>query len=270
MRPESIASTDPGGPRIVPEDFRIVMARISRRAQAAVAGWTPDDLSCPRIDREAVARAMSRYLALRGKPAKPLHWFAGGRSARAYMDERGARRQPLPVYWTDIRFAAALDRAWFAGAMRPPIRIDWNWEEAVLDWKMWICAVCAFNEASAADRSLDIPPDLLPIEDSLPPPAGAGKPELLLEGALLDYPLRMAPHLPAIHPERLWAPRIEAFAAGLGFFRNMPDEIICVPRPALWLADGLLHRRDGPAVLWPDGERYFFVQGEELPAVERG
>jgi hypothetical protein len=54
------------------------------------------------------------------------------------------------------------------------------------------------------------------------------------EGALLDYPLAMVPHLPAIHPERLWAPRIEAFAAGL------------------------------------DGERYFFEHGEELPAVERG
>jgi hypothetical protein len=90
------------------------------------------------------------------------------------------------------------------------------------------------------------------------------------EGPLLDYPLAMVPHLPAIHPERLWAPRIEAFVAGLGFFRSLPDEIVCVPRPALWLADGLLHRQDGPAVLWPDGERYFFEHGEELPAVERG
>jgi hypothetical protein len=160
--------------------------------------------------------------------------------------------------------------AWFAGTMlatmRPPYRIASNRNRALLDWKIWICVVTAFNQASASDPSLQAPPGLLPIRDGLPDPEGVDEPILQAEirGALMDIPPRNAPHLPAVHPEREWAPLIEAFAAGLCFFWNGPDEVVCVPRPALWLSQGLLHRDDGPAVLWPSGEQYFFHLGQEL------
>ena len=256
--------------RILPETHSAVLARITRRAEAAIAHWTVDDLTNPRIDRDAVASAMQRWLAVRGHPSKPLHWFADGRSARAYMDARNARTQPLPAYWPEIRIAEPLDQVWFARTMlatlQPHYRIDMNRERALFDWKMWICVVTAFIHASAADPSRDIPPDLLPIQDGLPEPEGAGEPitEDELRGVLLKVPLAIAPQLPAVHPERLGAPLIEAFAAGLCFFSNGPNEVVCIPRPALWLSQGVLHRDDGPAVLWPSGEQYFFHLGQEV------
>jgi hypothetical protein len=220
----------------------------------------------PRIDRDAVAYAMERWLAIRGEQRKSMHWFADGRGARAYLDARNARTQPLPAYWTEISIAKALDSAWLAGAMRPQYRIETHWTRAVVDWEMWICVVTAFNRASASGPSLQGPPALLPIRDGLPDPEGTGEsmPEYWLEGALRDFPLAVAPRLPAVHPERVWAPLIEAFAAGLCFFWNGPDEVVCVPRPTLWLSRGLLHHDDGPAVLWPSGEQYFFHLGQEL------
>ena len=81
---------------------------------------------------------------------------------------------------------------------------------------------------------------------------------------LMHFPLEIAPQLSAVQPERKWAPLIEAFAAGLGFFSNGPDEVVRVPRPALWLSRGVLHRDDGPAVFWPSGEQYFFRLGREV------
>lgn len=255
--------------RIQPERFSTVFARIERRTAAAIADWTVDDLTNPRIDRDAMAHAMERWLAIQGEQSKPMHWFADGRSARAYMDAHNARTQPLPAYWPDISIAAPLDMAWFAGTMlatmRPPYRSAANRDRALLDWKIWICVVTAFNQASPSDPSLQVPPDLLPIRDGLPDPEGGDEQMLEAEirGALLDFPVRNAPLLPALHPEREWAPLIAAFAAGLYFFSNRPDEIVCVPRPALWLSQGVLHRDDGPAVLWPSGEQYFFHMGRE-------
>ena len=40
---------------------------------------------------------------------------------------------------------------------------------------------------------------------------------------------------------------------------------ILVPRPALHVADGRLHRPDGPAVEWPSGLSYWFWEGLHIP-----
>ena len=45
---------------------------------------------------------------------------------------------------------------------------------------------------------------------------------------------------------------------------------VCIPRPALWLADGRLHQEDGPSVLWPSGESHYFTHGTEFLPINTG
>ena len=247
---------------IVPEIHRVVMERITRRARAASDSWGAADLRKPRIDGPAVKAAMERYLTVRGEQPKPLRWFADGTSARAYIRSR-APYEPKPVYWPQIAIARALDLAWFAGAMRPPIKIYANLTDATFDWEKWICAVTNFNTALARDPALKLPSDLLPLADGFPEPDAAGLP---ITGSFLAAVLgyHIQPPSRAIHPERLWTPLIEAFTGGLYFFWIGPNEVVCIPRPALWLTENRLHREDGPAVLWPSGEKHFFRHGIEL------
>ena len=249
---------------IVPETLRVVMERIARRAQAAADRWSPTDLEAPHIDHAAVDAAMRRYLAAHGEPVKPLRWFPDGTAARAYSRARVAR-EPRPAYWPSIAIARALDLAWFAGAMRPPIEIGINRIVADRDWENWVYAVSDLNAAVVRDPSLPMPVALEPLDDDFPAPPGAGTPIDAHWLAVIRGD--SAPPARAVHPERLWTPLIDAFAAGLYFFWNGADEVVCIPRPALWLAAGKLHRDAGPAVLWPSGERHFFKHGAEvLPA----
>jgi hypothetical protein len=57
---------------------------------------------------------------------------------------------------------------------------------------------------------------------------------------------------------------VKAFAAGLLRFRVMFTMIVCVARPALWIADGRLHRGDGPAIVWPSGRRHHVWRGTRV------
>jgi hypothetical protein len=52
--------------------------------------------------------------------------------------------------------------------------------------------------------------------------------------------------------------------AGLFCYWVAPTEVVCVPRPALFATDGLLHRMDGPAVAWASGETYAFYRGQRV------
>lgn len=250
---------------IIPETLQVMMERLTRRAAAAARRWSTTDLQYPCIDRAVVAAAMQRYLAARSEPMKPLRWFDDGTSARAYIRSR-VPREPKPAYWPSIDIARALDIAWFAGAMRPPIAIHANATAAADDWEKWICAVTAHNAALSRDGTLQVPPELKPLDDGFPEPLGTARP--IDDGwlaAVLAY--QIPPPSRAVHPERLWTPLLDALAGGLYFFWNGPDEVVCIPRPALWLANGRLHRDDGPAVLWPSGERHFFRNGTEISAI---
>jgi hypothetical protein len=248
---------------VVPETLRIVMSRIARRAQVSADTLSVAEMQSPRVDKPAVEVAMWRYLEARGEPSKRLRWFADGRTARAYIRDHEAV-EPAPAYWPDISIARALDLAWFAGAMRPPIAIDKNRRTATRDWENWIYVVGNLDAALARDPALKVPVRLQPVDDGFPAPPDAGKriDDAWFKAIVGDIP----PPLRAVHPERLWLPLIEAFAAGLYFFWNGPDEIVCIPRPALWLSENRLHREDGPAVLWPSGERSFFIHGAEVAA----
>jgi hypothetical protein len=63
----------------------------------------------------------------------------------------------------------------------------------------------------------------------------------------------------------IWLPFVDAFEAGLWLFWVRKEEVIAVPSPALHIVDGRLHRADGPAVAWPNGKRYWFWRGVQVP-----
>ena len=62
----------------------------------------------------------------------------------------------------------------------------------------------------------------------------------------------------------IWLPFLEAAEAGLWIFWIMQTEVLAVPRPALLIERNRLHSADGPAVSWPDGDRYFFWHGIQV------
>lgn len=63
----------------------------------------------------------------------------------------------------------------------------------------------------------------------------------------------------------LWAPLLEAYAAGLWLYWILHQEVVAVARPALRTIDASLHAPDGPAVSWPGGARYYFWRGVQIP-----
>jgi hypothetical protein len=119
---------------VVPETLHIVMSRITRRAPASANALSVAEMQRPHVDKPAVEAAMWRYFEARSERLKRLRWFADGRTARAYIREHEAV-EPTPAYWPDISIARALDLAWFAGAMRPPIKIYKNRSAATRDWE---------------------------------------------------------------------------------------------------------------------------------------
>jgi hypothetical protein len=57
----------------------------------------------------------------------------------------------------------------------------------------------------------------------------------------------------------------DAFAAGLFLYWLRYREVICVPLPSVWAADGWLHCESGPAIAWPTGERHWFWRSMRMP-----
>jgi len=69
----------------------------------------------------------------------------------------------------------------------------------------------------------------------------------------------------------IWLPFVAAYEAGLWLFWVLEREVIAVPRPSLRIEADRLHCADGPAVSWPNGARYWFWRGVQVPqrAVEQ-
>ena len=62
----------------------------------------------------------------------------------------------------------------------------------------------------------------------------------------------------------IWLPFADAFAAGLWLFWVTEDEVIAVPRPSIHIVGEQLHSPTGPAVYWPNGEKFYFWRGLQV------
>lgn len=63
----------------------------------------------------------------------------------------------------------------------------------------------------------------------------------------------------------IWLPFLKASEAGLWLFWVTEREIIAVPRPSILVERDRLHCATGPAVSWPNGARYWFWRGMQVP-----
>ena len=236
--------------------FSAVSKRIIAHADAAVAHWTVSDYQDPQINTAKAAASISRFLSEWDVPQRPLRWFEDGRSARAHIRNKSSEL-PRPAYWPHMRIAPLLDSAWLTEDLgRRPHRND-PWLRQYEDWQDWSITTppaMAFDDPTHLMNRWKRKEDWL-TAISMAPARIDGEPELEVSA------IRGADAM-----IRRWTPLADAFAAGLFCFWIGPKEVVCIPRPSLWVTGDRLNREDGPAVAWPSGERYFYWRGIEVPS----
>jgi hypothetical protein len=210
-------------------------------ALAGLESLQATDFRVPVIDKLAVEEAISEYLSSHGAAARPLHWFADAESARDYLwpTEAYPAYSAIKGYYLD---STALDAAWMAESYSSVAETE-AWSESCL----------------APLRSLREM-----YEAILRTPLA--KPASLLLTRLSSAEDQLFTDDPRIaEPVEPVASMLRAVAAGLFYVKFGVAEVVCIPRPSLWLAGGQLHREDGAAVEWPSGERRFFWRGVNVP-----
>ena len=214
-------------------------------AHAEANRLSPAALRSPDIDRLAVEHWLQRFLRAWGMRERRLQWFVTARSAQNFIARR-RRSHPLrPAYWPRLSIAPLLDTVWYR---RP---LSWNWPDE--DWQDWTITAPRARECAPqlisrrAERNCNWRAAMSAV-------ANERAPSTLIQVCLSD---------PVIGR---WTPLIDAFTAGLFYYWIGADEVVCVPRPAIWIEDDRLHREDGPAIEWPGGERYYFRRGVEMPS----
>jgi hypothetical protein len=239
------------------------------------------DFSAPRVDRPAAERAMNRFLEMLGQPLRPFLWMDGPQEGFRHLQDRlTAQADALQLDdtsdWSQLDSTdKAFDRA--RGDLRDQINTarDWNNESApdvsadgtllpdmwTLDLDRVIYDAATSSGATKVVRKLD--GRIIEGPVSVPKPQAVASHAAV---AISDADLLAA--RPPSERERLaraWLPMFEGFEAGLSMFWITPEEVVCIPQPAMSIQAGRLHRSDGPAVKWPGGEAYYFYQGTLVP-----
>jgi hypothetical protein len=240
----SRANLDPMAPALL---YTVAQTVLNEQGNAVISAWSEADLNSPNLDKTAAEHALQNYRARRHLMPAGVTWLSDTREAREYTYVR-SKQQPRPVYLPGFELAEALDAAWFAGAMRPVARTGLNSIRLIKDCEQWVernkDRLSRKNEVELYEMFMTESKAAL-SDDQAP------------SGSENDRDFH--------HPIRIWKPLIDAFATGVGFFWNGREEIVLVLRPRLWLVDRRLHREDGPAVVWDNGEEHYFWNGIEVP-----
>jgi hypothetical protein len=209
---------------------------------------TAHDDAHPLFDKPRIEAAVNECLRRTGLAARPIRWFPDARSARSYLQPYEPHKAYRPFESSALlaQVAAWHEIAWQATAStvlepRRSLGTD-NGSRPIL---------------FAVGRTLRHFYDDF-VSEELPVRLGEALRRLELNGSEfipVQIPLKMRAH------ELMLA----AFTVGLFGFRVGQSEVVCFPRPTLWIAAGRLHRTDGPAVEWATGEGYFFWRGTPVP-----
>jgi hypothetical protein len=228
----------------LPHAFRAVSERITGYAEAVVARLTPAGLRNPRIEKGTVAAALDQFLIEWGEQPRQLRWFDSARAARGYIRGRGSQHLRA-AYWPRLRIAPLLDTLSYRGDL------SWHsWTDE--DWQDWTIAAPPTLECDDPRLMVRRSGHIRMWQEAISSFREERSPRVQVSVSLAD---------PAV---RRWTPLIDAFAAGLFCYWLGAEEIVCVPRPVLWIDNDRLHREDGPAVEWP-GERHYFYHGVQVP-----
>ncbi len=243
------------------------MADLARRIAAV-------DLTSANVDADRVKAAFSRHLNRLGLKPRPVWWEKDVASVRhGYPASREARE-----WWlARSRCRAAAQAAGWRPSQGPNL---WETEqeprfgvfltegrprqrEVVSAWlvvAVWENVEALISSGDGRGQPLRREPG---PDDTLPPNPLAP----WLVDALLwsTAPSPFSRAAAVVRWTEACTALVDAYEAGLGFFWVLADWIVAVPRPALSVVDGALHSADGPAVSWPDGERYWFWRGLRVP-----
>jgi hypothetical protein len=213
-------------------------------AYAEAKRLTPAALLSPVIDRPAAEHAVQQFLRAWGMRERRLQWFETARSAQSFIARRRSSHPLRPAYWPRLGIAPLLDTVWYRRAL------SWNWPDE--DWQDWTITAPRARECSPqlisrrAARNCNWRAAISAVGNEHSP----------------STPIQVCLSDPVIGR---WTPLVDAFTAGLFYYWIGADEIVCVPRPAIWTDHDRLNREDGPAIEWPGGERYYFRRGVEVP-----
>jgi len=235
------------------------MIRINPIAQAIIARIGSVDLTRPRVDKDAVASALTAHLEGLALPCRPTRWFhsapAGYRYvfnlARTAADaaEVGAASAAVKNCLNPADHAAwidAWDAAWGAAtgardsdvwkaAWKAQQRAAWLDARSAAEHAAWIAARSAFENAVRGAACLN-------------------------GSARVNHPV-------ATKLANMWIPMVDAFEAGLWLYWITSHELVCVSHPTISIVDSQMHGDQGLAVEWPDGEVHFSHEGTQGPAV---
>jgi hypothetical protein len=221
------------------------------------------DVEHPRLDRDRAERALQAHLERLGAHALPVRWVADAKAglttaseARLAVAAMGASREAKGEARRALELMKSLhdDPAW--------------------TWKLWPPAETAARcQPWAAAGSAALWPDVEPsLRRELVWWGSASAVDLAADAVIWSAVRSSAPRSAGkalLSAVERWLgivrPLVDAYEAGLWLFWVLEQEVVAVPRPALRLEDGRLHSEDGPAVFWPDGPRYWFWRGVQVP-----
>jgi len=239
------------------------MIRIDPTAQAVIARIGSVDLTRPRVDKDAVASALTAHLeglALRCRPTRWFHSAAAGyryvfnlaRSAAwtaAGAAEAGAASAAVKNCLNPADYAAWID-AWDAA---------WSAATGAGDSDIWNTAWKAQQRAAWVDaRSAAEHATFIAVRSAV---------ENAVRGAACLNGSARVNHPVATKLANVWIPMVDAFEAGLWLHWITSHEMICVPHPTISIVDSQMHGDQGLAVQWPDAEAHFSQEGTERPTV---
>jgi hypothetical protein len=166
-------------------------------------------------------------------------------AVRQHFDRLGI--EPLPVRWVEdagLGYAVVYEKARSAAESAA-----WSAARSAADSAAWSAArSAAWSAAWSAARSAAWSAAWSAVESAAWSAAWSAA-----ESAAIERWIGIA------------LPFVDAYEAGLWLFFVTADEVIAVPRPALRIVNDRLHCADGPAVAWPNGVRYYFWRGLQVP-----
>jgi hypothetical protein len=217
------------------------------------------DLARPHVDPDRVDAAFRTHLDRLGLEPRRVWWENDIPSARRACTVAREAREWWPAR---SRCRAAAQAAGWRPRASPPA-------DGMRDFAVVLGAAIVLDNVEAVTRSGE--PRREPFrrsrplrpDDSLPPNPVA---PWLVDAIRWSFaPPPFARAAAVARWRDACAAIVDAFAAGVAFFWVLVDWIVVVPRPALSLVGSRLHDAAGPAVSWPDGERYWFWRGLRVP-----
>jgi hypothetical protein len=223
------------------------MIQIDPTAQAIIARIGSVDLRRPRLDKGAVASALSTHLKMLALQYRPMRWFQNAAAGYRYVFslarntawtaadtvEAGVVSAAVKNCLSSVDYAIWMS-AWDAA---------WNAAKGAGDSEVWSAAWEAHQRAAWVEaRSRSEHAAWMAARSAV---ENAARGAACLNGsALVQHPV-------VTKLTNMWLPMVDAFEAGLWLYWITSHELICVPHPTLSTVGSHLSGDRDLALEWP-------------------